>query len=35
VIEAYSLDEATKLAGGCPVLLGGAQVMVFESFNVM
>jgi YCII-related domain len=35
VIEANSLDEATKLAGGCPVLLGGAQVMVFESFNVM
>ena len=35
VIEAGSLDEATKLAGGCPVLLGGAQVMVFETFNVM
>ena len=35
VIEANSLDEATKLAGSCPVLLGGAQIMVFETFNVM
>jgi len=35
VIEADSLDHAAKLAGGCPVLLGGAQVMVFETFDVM
>lgn len=35
VIEADSLDQAAKLAENCPVLLGGAQVMVFETFNVM
>jgi hypothetical protein len=35
VIQADSLDQATKLAENCPVLLGGAQVMVFETFNVM
>ena len=35
VIEAYSLDQAAKLAENCPVLLGGAQLMVFETFEVM
>jgi hypothetical protein len=35
ILEAGSLDEATKLAGGCPVLQGGAEIMVFETFNVM
>ncbi len=35
VIEADSLDQAAKLAGGCPVLLGGADITVFETFNVM
>jgi hypothetical protein len=35
VIEADSLDAATKLAGGCPVLQGGANITVFETFNVM
>jgi hypothetical protein len=35
VIEADSLDQAAKLAENCPVLLGGAQVMVFETFDVM
>ena len=35
VIEADSLDQAAKLAENCPVLLGGAQVMVFETFEVM
>jgi hypothetical protein len=35
VIKASSMDEAVKMAEGCPVLLGGAKVMVFETFNAM
>ena len=35
VIKADSMDEAVKMAQGCPVLMGGAKVMVFETFNVM
>ena len=35
IIEAPSLDAATKLAKGCPVIKGGAQVAVYETFNVM
>jgi hypothetical protein len=35
VIKANSLDEATRLAKDCPVLKGGAEVMVFETFNAM
>lgn len=35
VIEASSLDAATKIARSCPVLKEGAQVAVYETFNVM
>jgi hypothetical protein len=35
VIEADSLDSAAKLASRCPVLQGGADVTVFETFAVM
>lgn len=35
ILEASSLDEATKFAGGCPVLQGGADITVFETFDVM
>ncbi|MFL5790908.1 MAG: hypothetical protein ACJ76A_05335 [Actinomycetota bacterium] len=35
IIEADSLDAATDLAKGCPVLQGGASVSVFETFEVM
>jgi hypothetical protein len=35
IIEAPSLARATKLAKGCPVIKGGAQVAVYETFNVM
>ena len=35
IIEAPSLDAATKLAKGCPVIRSGAQVAVYETFNVM
>ena len=35
IVKANSLDEAVGLAKGCPVLKGGAEVMVFETFNAM
>jgi hypothetical protein len=35
IIEAKSLDAATKLAKSCPVIKSGAQVAVYETFNVM
>ena len=35
VIKANSLDEATEMAKGCPVLQGGAKIVVLETFNVM
>ena len=35
IIEALSLDAATKLARSCPVIKSGGQVAVYETFNVM
>jgi len=35
IIEAPSLEAATKIAKGCPVLKGGASLAVYETFNVM
>jgi hypothetical protein len=35
VLAADSLDDAVTKAKGCPVLQGGASVMVFETFSVM
>ncbi len=35
IIQADSLDASVELAKGCPVLQGGAQITVFETFNVM
>jgi len=35
IIEADSLDAAVDLAKGCPVLQGGAEVHVHETFPVM
>jgi hypothetical protein len=35
ILKANSLDEAVGLAKGCPVLKGGADIMVFETFNAM
>jgi hypothetical protein len=35
ILEADSLDAATDLAKGCPVLAGGASVSVYETFEVM
>jgi hypothetical protein len=35
IIEAPSLDKATKLAKGCPILKGGGEIAVYETFNAM
>ena len=35
IIEADSLDAATDLAKGCPVLQGGASVSIYETLKVM
>ena len=35
IVEANSLDSATKMAKGCPILKSGGQVAVYETFNVM
>ena len=35
VIKANSMDEALKIAQGCPVLKGGATLEVYETFNAM
>jgi hypothetical protein len=35
ILEADSLDQAAKYATGCPVLQGGADITVLESFEVM
>lgn len=35
ILEAGSLDEAARMAQGCPVLQGGGEISVFETFDVM
>jgi hypothetical protein len=35
IIAADSLNAAVEMAKGCPVLQGGAQITVYETFNVM
>jgi hypothetical protein len=35
IIQADSLDAAVEMAKGCPVLQGGAQIAVYETFAVM
>jgi hypothetical protein len=35
ILSADSLDEATEKAKGCPVLQGGANITVYETFAVM
>ena len=35
IIKTDSLDEAVAQAKGCPVLQGGAKIVVLETFNVM
>ena len=35
IIKAGSLDQAVGIARECPVLQGGAQISVYETFDVM
>ena len=35
ILEAGSIDAATELAKGCPVLQSGGQLTVYETFNAM
>lgn len=35
LIKADSLDKAVEIAKGCPVLLGGAKLAVYETFDAM
>jgi hypothetical protein len=35
IIKADSLDAAVDLASGCPVLQGGGQITVYETFQAM
>lgn len=35
IIKADSVDAAVEMAKGCPVLQGGAQISVYETFEVM
>jgi hypothetical protein len=35
ILQADSLDAAVAMAQSCPVLKGGAQISVFETFNAM
>ena len=35
IIKADSLDQAVELSKGCPVLHGGASVVVAETFEAM
>ena len=35
IIKADSLDAAVAMAKGCPVLMGGAKISVYETFQVM
>jgi hypothetical protein len=35
IVQAGSLDEATAVAKGCPVLTSGGEIEVYETFPVM
>jgi hypothetical protein len=35
ILAADSLDAAVDMAKSCPVLQGGGQISVYETFNVM
>jgi hypothetical protein len=35
ILKADSLDVAVEMAKSCPVLLGGAQISVYETFQIM
>ncbi len=35
IVEAPSLDVASKLAEGCPLLKAGRRIVVYEAFSAM
>jgi hypothetical protein len=35
IVEAGSIEQATELAKGCPVLTTGGHITVYETFNAM
>ena len=35
IVEAASLDAATQLAEGCPLLKAGREIVVYEAFGPM
>ena len=35
IIDAASLDKATKHAKGCPIIKSGGEIAVYETFNAM
>lgn len=35
IVQAPSLEAATKMAKGCPILRSGGQVAVYETFDAM
>ena len=35
ILSAESLDAAVEMAKSCPVLQGGSEISVFETFDVM
>ena len=35
ILSADSLDDAVEMAKNCPVLQGGSEISVFETFEVM
>lgn len=35
IVSADSLDAATAMAKGCPILAGGGSIEVYETFQVM
>ena len=35
IVEADSLDAAAEMARGCPILMNGGEVSVFETIEVM
>ena len=35
IIDAPSLDKATKQAKGCPIIRSGGEISVYETFNAM
>jgi len=35
ILEAPSLDKATKMAKACPIVKSGGQISVYETFNAM